>query len=100
MKIKKIPSFCKLSFVRIFTNNERIILLTDGQRTGHGQVRDRSKYNDGRIRCYTCSSTVQANCGDPFFSGRVAAKYCDQYSTNSVHMCFKSVKWCKFFPKV
>ena len=63
-----------------------------------GQIYDNNRNNrqrDQRLRCYTCSSRDQANCGDPFFSGQVAAKYCDQYSTNSVHMCFKAVKWCK-----
>ena len=97
-------NFCK--YIDEVLNYENdIFLILQGQQYGNNQygnnqygnnnnIRDRQL--GGNIRCYICSSIEQANCGDPFFgSGSITAKSCNQYSTNSVHMCFKAVKWCK-----
>ena len=102
--IDSIILFCK--YIDEVLNYENdIFLILQGQQYGNNQygnnqygnnnnIRDRQL--GGNIRCYICSSIEQANCGDPFFgSGSITAKSCNQYSTNSVHMCFKAVKWCK-----
>jgi len=46
------------------------------------------------IRCYECRSDIQANCGDPFYTGNIAVKECNDFSAvDTTAMCFKASQY-------